>query len=233
MRIHWFLVVAALATGLIRAGEADQPTQSKHAPPLYGFCMEMHDAKQRSLAEQVALLRNLGFDGVGYPLWLNDELDKNLAVLDQSGLDLFLVYTTIDLSKPEPVIDPQVLAAIGKLKGRPVTVSVLLRGYPPGDPRGEEPALKALCTLGDAARDSGLRISIYHHTGDWTESLLFALQVVRKVDHPQVGVNFNLCHWLMIDGDKEYAPVLQKNADKLFAVTINGRRSERRPGRTD
>ncbi len=57
---------------------------------------------------------------------------------------------------------------------------------------------------------------------DWTESLLYALQVVRKTDHPQVGVNFNLCHWLKVDGDKDYRPVLRQNADKLFVVTING-----------
>jgi sugar phosphate isomerase/epimerase len=72
------------------------------------------------------------------------------------------------------------------------------------------------------AADSGLQLSIYHHVGDWTESLLFALKVAQKVDHPRVGVNFNLCHWLKVDGDKDYRPVLRRHADRLFAVTING-----------
>ena len=43
-----------------------------------------------------------------------------------------------------------------------------------------------------------------------------------KADHPQVGVNFNLCHWLKVDGDKDYRPVLRENAGKIFVVTING-----------
>jgi len=97
-----------------------------------------------------------------------------------------------------------------------------LQGLPPGDSRGEEQALKALRELGDAAAESGLRVSIYHHTGDWTQSLLQALEVVKKANHPRVGANFNLCHWLMIDGDKDYRPVLRANAAKIFAVTING-----------
>ncbi len=46
--------------------------------------------------------------------------------------------------------------------------------------------------------------------------------VVKKANHPQVGVNFNLCHWLMVDGDKDYRPVLRENAAKIFVVTING-----------
>jgi sugar phosphate isomerase/epimerase len=116
--------------------------------------------------------------------------------------------------------------ALARLKGRPVTVSALFRGFPPGDPQGMEPAVKALRELGDLAGRSGPRISIYHHLNDWTESLLFALKVVEKVDRPNVGVNFNLCHWLKVDGDKDYRPVLRENADRIFAVTINGAQTD-------
>jgi sugar phosphate isomerase/epimerase len=76
-----------------------------------------------------------------------------------------------------------------------VTISVTLRGFPPGDPRGEEPATRILRELGDVAAACGLRISVYHHTGDWTASLPYALTIVKKVNHPQVGANFSLCHW--------------------------------------
>jgi sugar phosphate isomerase/epimerase len=48
------------------------------------------------------------------------------------------------------------------------------------------------------------------------------LKIVNKVDHPQVGTNFNLCHWLMVDGNQDYRPLLRENAAKIFAVTING-----------
>jgi sugar phosphate isomerase/epimerase len=192
------------------------------ANPLYGFCIETHDARKRTLPEQAALLRELGFDGVGYPLWLNGSLAENLRILDEAALPVYLMFTAVSVQPDGPGVDPRVEQAIGQLRDRPVTISVLLQGLPPSDPRGMEPAVRMLRRLGDVAARTGSRISIYHHTGDWTESLTFALQVVEQVDHPRVGANFNLCHWLKIDGARDYRPLLRKHADKLFAVTING-----------
>ena len=207
---------AAETRSLVRGGQADW------APKLYGFCMEMHDAKRRSIPQQAQMLRELGFDGVGYPLWLDENLDKNLRTLDEAALKVYLLYTKVNIKPGARPYDQRVPKAIRKLKGRPATISVLLGGLPPGDPQGEQQAVKALRELGDLAAESGLRISIYHHTGDWTQSLVHALQVVTKTNHRHVGTNFNLCHWLKIDGDKDYRPLLRKNADKIFAVTING-----------
>jgi sugar phosphate isomerase/epimerase len=217
----WIGVLAG--AGSIRGAQpAAVPGPDAWAPPLYGFCIETHDAKKRTLPEQASLLCELGFPGVGYPLWLDGNLERNLHTLDAAGLKVFLMHTAVNVNSKEPPYDPRLPAAIRQLKGRPVTVCVLLRGFKPGDPQGEANAVAVLRQLGDVAAEAGLRISIYHHVSDWTESLLHALQVVRKTDHPQVGVNFNLCHWLKIDGARDYRPVLRENADKIFAVTING-----------
>jgi sugar phosphate isomerase/epimerase len=200
--------IGVLAAGNARGAEsAAEP--GVWPPPLYGFCMETHDAQKRALPDQARMLRELGFPGVGYPLWLDDSLERNLATLDAAGLQVFLLYAVVNVNSQQPPYDPRLPAAIGKLRGRPVTISLLLRGFPPGDPQGEENAVTRLRELGDVAAAAGLRISIYHHVNDWTESLLHALRVVRKVDHPQVGVNFNLCHWLKVDGDQDYRPLLR------------------------
>lgn len=209
-------------TGTAWCAAAPATTPAAGLPPLYGFCMEIHDAQKRTLPQQAEMLRELGFAGAGYPLWLGDDLERNLQTLDAAGVKVFLLYTTVNIHPQQPPFDPRLPDAIRKLKGRSVTVSVLLRGFPPGDPQGDATAVKVLRQLGDVAAEAGLRISIYHHVNDWTESLLQALKIVRQVDHPQVGVNFNLCHWLKVDGDKDYRVVLRENADKIFAVTING-----------
>lgn len=196
--------------------------ESVQTPELYGFCVDLPAVPDPSVADQGKLLKGLGFDGVGYPLWFADELDEKLRVLDEVGLDLDLVYLTVTLDPEKAPYDSRVPESLARLKGRPVTVSVLIRGMAPGDAKGMERAVSILRGLADVAADSGLRISIYHHVNDWTESLLFALAVVDKVDRPNVGVNFNLCHWLKVDGDKDYREVLRENADRIFAVTING-----------
>lgn len=233
MRSYTFgasIVVAMLLALLVPTGAglaeeaspAPAETASAWAPEFYGLCVDTHDEKHRSTAEQAQMLRELGFDGAAYRLWLDEEMDKNLKTFDDAGLKIYMMYTSVNVDPDAEPFDPRVPDAMRKLKGRPVTVCVLLQGLPPADPRGEARAIKILRDLGDVAAESGLRISIYHHTGDWAQSLLGALEVVKKVDHPQVGVNFNLCHWLMIDGDKDYRPVLRENAAKIFVVTING-----------
>ena len=210
---------------LSTVGFADQTNASEQAawaPQLYGFCMEMPAVPNPSIEQQAEMLGRLGFDGVGYPLWLDENLDKNLKALDDAGLKVYHLYASINLKPGAAPYDPRVEDSIRRLKGRPVTVCVLIRGFGPGDPRGEESAVKILRQLGDVAAEADVRISIYHHTNDWTESLIFALEIVKKANHPRVGANFNLCHWLKIDGDKDYRPILRDNAQKIFAVTING-----------
>lgn len=191
-------------------------------PPLYGFCMEVTDAKRRTLPEQVRLLHDLGFQGAGYPLWLGEKLHENLRVLDNAGLKVYLLWTAVNLKPDAPRFDPRLPEAIGQLKGRPVTIGVLLQGLPPQDPRGMEPAIQTLRRLGDVAARAELNLAVYHHHGDWAQSLFHAADVVEKTNHPRVGLCFNLCHWLMVDGDKDCRPLLKENAARLFAVTING-----------
>jgi len=231
-RLTWKIsVIAAIAFAILvltQIGHADETSapangdQAAWAPEFFGFCIDTHDAKRRTIPQQAEMLGELGFDGAGYRLWLDENLGKNLKTFDGADLKIYLLHASVNVNPDKPPYDPRLPDAIRKLKGRPATVCVLLRGFPPGDPRGEEPAIKILRGLGDVAAEAGVRISIYHHTNDWTESLLYALQIVRKTNHPHVGANFNLCHWLRIDGDKDYRPVLREHADEIFAVTNNG-----------
>ncbi len=214
--------IAAMTLGLMAMGAVARAEEAAWTPKLYGFCVQTHDAKHRSLPEQVQMLRELDFDGVAYSQWLDENLEKNLRIVDEAGLKVYMLEASVNVNPKERPYHPRLPEAIRKLKGRPVTISLTLRGFPPGDPRGEEPAARILRRLGDVAGQCGLRISIYNHTGDWTASLPYALKIVKKVDHPQVGANFNLCHWLMVDGDKDYRALLRENAAKIFVVTING-----------
>jgi sugar phosphate isomerase/epimerase len=240
----WTLAAMTLATFVLSCAhraeivptEASRPSAEKQqapwAPKLYPFCMEVADAERRSLSQEAQMLRELGFDGVGYLLWLDDadtpvrrlgeDLDANLRTLDEARLPLLATGAPVNVDPNARPYDPRLVEAIRRLKGRPLTIDVMLKGFPPGDERGTKPAIRILRRLGDLAAKSGLRISIYHHAGDWTGSFIHTLRVVEEVDHPCVGTNFNLPHWLAVDGDKDYRPHLRAGADKIFVVTICG-----------
>ncbi len=207
------------AVALANAGEAGTTNG------VYPLCVEMGvpGVNPRPLSEQAPLLHELGFDGVGAALWPAEQIQANLKLLDDAHLQLFMVWTSVNVNPAKgPAYDAQLPESIRRLKGRPVTICVLLQGLPPADPQGLAPATQALRELGAAAGEAGVRISIYHHVSDWTESLPFAIDVVKQVNHPQVGFNFNLCHWLKVNGAEDYQPLLRQHAAKLYCVTING-----------
>jgi len=219
MRMNYGLLIVSLAAAsvaVVHAEAAESPVK------FYAFCVEVGvpGVTPRPLAEQAKMLRELGYDGIA--LGLDANLDTNLKVLDNAGLQLYMLHATVNLAPGKDAGIPGLPEAIAKLKGRPTTVSVLLGGLKPGDPQGMDPAVKTLRKLGDLAAASGVKISIYNHVDNWTESLPFVIEVIRKTNHPCVGYNFNLCHWLKVDGSKDYRPLLRANADKLFVVTING-----------
>ena len=219
---RWVVLLGLFAVAAVgqRPVEAAGP-----APKVYAYCVDLGvpGLAPRPVAELAKMLRAVGFDGVGYAFLTGPQLDEGLRAADEAGLQVYLVQTSINLDpKAAARYDAQVPAAIRKLKGRPATVVVTLGGLKPGDPAGMEPAVRALRELGDAAAEAGVRISAYNHVDCWNESVPFCVKLVRKVNHPQVGFNFNVCHWLKVEGNKDFRPLLRANADKLFCVTLCG-----------
>jgi sugar phosphate isomerase/epimerase len=223
MKIFSVFFQACVVAALPAVVSAAQPQAASDG--FYAYCIEMGvpGLKPRPLAEQASLLRELGYAGTGCELGNSTAVTATLQTLDEHGLALYLVWTSINIDPAKgPAFRPALRDALRALQDRPVTVCVLLDGFSPGDPAGIQPAVGALRELGDLAAESNLCISIYNHVGNWAESLPFIVDVVRRADHPQVGFNFNLCHWLKVDGARDYRPLLREHADKLFVVTING-----------
>jgi sugar phosphate isomerase/epimerase len=65
-------------------------------------------------------------------------------------------------------------------------------------------------------------VALYPHTGFWVERVEDSIRVAKKVDRKNVGVTFNLCHWLMVDDQKNVEPLIKAAMPYLFVVTING-----------
>ena len=93
---------------------------------------------------------------------------------------------------------------------------------PPSDEKGDERAVPIIRELADMARDSGAKIVLYPHVNMWLEKVGDAVRLARKVERPNVGVMFNLCHWMKVDKDENLKPVLESAMPYLMAVSING-----------
>ncbi len=189
-------------------------------PPFFPFCIDWHDSKKRTFEEQAAMLRELGYDGVGH-IWL-DKVAERLASLDAVGLRLFQITMVVEVDPAKPPHDPRYQDVLRLVKGRNMQFALLVNGHKPSDPSIDDRAVRILRDMAEPAREAGAQLLLYPHQGSWIERIEDSCRVADKVNHPSVGVMFNLCHWLRVDTSRDYRPLLQKAMPRLWAVSING-----------
>jgi len=145
--------------------------------PFFALDNAAMDDKHKTAKEQVAMLKELGYDGIssrgGKGLAeMADELDKN-------GLRLFNVYLGVNIDSDQPAYGEELIDAIEVLKGRNAMLwlFVLSKKLKPSDPTGDERAQKIIREVAKIAAESEVRIALYPHHGFWVERVEDALRV--------------------------------------------------------
>ena len=186
------------------------------------------DDNHASAEAQVEMLKELGYAGIAYwegnPKRGNYGLGEMLRELDRHGLKMFPLYFGINLDPDKPKYDPSLKEAIRLLKGRDATIwlHIMSKKYKKSSPEGDERAVEIVREIADMAHEEGLRVALYPHFNDWMEHVEDAVRVTEKVNRRNVGITFNLCHWLKVDNEENMEDVLKLAMSYLFVVTING-----------
>lgn len=188
--------------------------------PFFPFCIDWHDAKKRNFKEQAEMLKELGYAGVGH-IWL-DQVAERIKTLDEAGLTLFQITMNVDVSPGKTPYEAKFKEVLSLVKGRHLQFALLLNGMKPSDPSVDPHAVAILREMSDLAQDAGAQLLLYPHQGSWVERIEDSIRVADQVNRPNVGVMFNLCHWLRVDKQRDYARLLQQAMPRLWAVSING-----------
>ncbi|MGD0898990.1 MAG: TIM barrel protein [Thermoguttaceae bacterium] len=217
------IFVSACVLSAVPAARSAQPDRAGTLKgyPFFPFCIDWHDAKKRSLQEQAEMLKDLGYDGVGH-VGL-DKVAERLKTLDAAGLRLYQITMWVNLTPGKPPYDQQKLKEVLALvKGRNVQLLLIMSGAKASDASVDPRAVEILREMSELARDSGSQLLLYPHAGDWIQRIEDAVRVAEKVDRPNVGAMFNLCHYLRVSKDRDYRTVLKQAMPRLWAVSING-----------
>ncbi|MEK7407842.1 MAG: TIM barrel protein [Acidobacteriota bacterium] len=188
--------------------------------PFFALCMDTHDAKKRTLPQQAEMLKELGYDGLGH-LWL-DNVAERLKTVDALGLKLFQIYLRVNLAPGKEIYDPRLKDVMPLLRGRGTMLALLIQGGEPSNERLDPEAVRVLREIADLAEPSGVRVALYPHRKHWLERVEDAVRLAKKAGRKNLGVMFNLCHWLAVDDEKNLKPLLEAARPYLFAVAING-----------
>jgi len=186
------------------------------------------DANHLTAKAQVEMLKELGYAGLAYwegnPKRGDYGLADVLRELDKNGLKIFPLYYGVWLDPDKPKYEPGVKEAIKLLKGRDAMIwlHIMSKKYKKSSLEGDERAVEIVREIADMAHKAGLRVALYPHVNDWLERVGDAVRVAEKVNRRNVGVTFNLFHWLRVEGEENTEELMELAMPYLFVVTING-----------
>lgn len=221
-RLIIFLVFTCFFAPVTAAGEEGLPNE------FFAMDTGTIDANHTTAKAQIEMLKELGYAGIAYwegnPKRRNYGLAEMLKELDRHGLKMFPLYFGINLDPDKPKYEPSLKEAIKLLKGRDTMIwlHIMSQKYKKSSPKGDQRAVEIIREVADMAEESGLQVALYPHFNDWMERVEDAVRVTKKVNRRNVGITFNLCHWLRVDDEKNIEKVLELAMPYLFVVTING-----------
>ena len=192
--------------------------------PFFAMDTCTRDPNHQTAEEQAELVKEVGCAGMSVGYGRCDSLSELLDELDERDLQLFGVYMGIDLDSDEQPYDPTLKQAIKTLEGRNTFLWLFARSreHETSSSEGDARAVEIVRELADEAARHGVRVALYPHHGFWLETVEDAVRIAEKVDRPNVGVTFNVCHWLRVSEDRNVVEIIGKAMPHLSVVTING-----------
>jgi len=169
--------------------------------------------------EQVAMVKELGYAGIGCDIRAMPEM---LKAADEAGVKLFSVYVGANVDPAKPKYDPKLKEVIESLKGRDTIIWLFITGGKPSATEADDRAVEIVREVADLAAAAGLRVALYPHFGFYVQKVEDALRIAEKAGRKNVGVTFNLCHFLRAEKEDDMAAVLKRAMPRLFLITING-----------
>lgn len=186
----------------------------------------MNTIARGSASGVVPMLKELGYDGLG-----GSAGDGAMAAaLEAEGLKFFNGYLTLEFHAEQSALDEHLRKMIDAMQGHHTVLWMALAkvskdgaAFPRSSPEADEIALARLREIADYAEPRGVKIALYPHTGMWIERVEDSIRVADQMNRASVGVTFNLCHWLKVEGaERDPEPVLKAALPRLMFVTING-----------
>lgn len=187
--------------------------------PVYAFQNGVHF---KSAQERVKVLKELGYDGIGSAKLSQNALPlpQRLKLYDEAGLKLFSFYVGGKLGTKGHSYGKEISQAIKDLKGRDTILELYVQGNKKTNT--DEQAVAFVREIADQAKESGLLIVLYPHAGFYVDTLGSAVRVARKCERENVGVMFNLCHYLKVEPKTDLKAALTEAKPLLWQVSTCG-----------
>jgi sugar phosphate isomerase/epimerase len=196
-----------------------QLTAKPEVLPVFAFQNGVHF---KTVKERIKVLKELGYDGIGSAKLSQSDLPlpQRLKLYDEAELKLFSFYVGGRLGAKGHSYGKEISQAIKELNGRDTILELYVLGSKKNNT--DEQAVAFVREIADQAKKSGLRIVLYPHAGFYVDTLGAAVRVARKCQRDNVGVMFNLCHYLKVEPKTDLKAALTDAKTLLWQVSTSG-----------
>ncbi|NBB22003.1 TIM barrel protein [Runella sp. CRIBMP] len=154
------------------------------------------DSTYNTFDKQVELVKKAGFDGI--EINQTQSFEGMKAALDKHRFTSSYFYVRMELK--EPYMDKRLEEYIQQLKGSKTIIAPFIIAdaarFKPSSHGADTLVVRVITQLSDWAQAAGLQVAIYPHYSFYVERTDHALALIKQINRKNVGLTFNLCHWL-------------------------------------
>ena len=177
-------------------------------------------------AEVAGVLNELGYMGLGGS---PQDAGEMAETLKQNDLRLFNVYWVLKFDDRSPALSDSLRDCIDSLRGHDSALWIAVsevrkdgQAAALSSADGDDIAVSKLREIAEYAATRDVSVSLYPHTNYWMQRFEDAIRLADKLDRNDVGITFNLCHWLKVEGERDPSELLARSVPRLSFVTLNG-----------
>ena len=171
---------------------------------------------------QAQLVKRLGYDGLaGHTEETYFELRK---AMDKVELDMPEIYIRLSVVDGKISDNPELKNILEDSKDLDLLVTLHLHAdeFMNNKKEGDKLFVTGLRELADFGKPLNIQFAVYPHVNFYCETLEHAVSLVKTADRKNVGVVFNLCHMLKVEGEQGWQEKAKAAMPYLFMVSING-----------
>ena len=157
---------------------------------------------------EAAILKHLGYAGISQDWVMGEALAKRVKAFEAAGLKVLSLYVIVD---DMPLTKEQLLP----LKNRGAHIEMAVKKITPK-------TLDSIRKTADVAQSLGIRVTIYPHNGYDVMTTLDGIKYVKKINHPNVGLMFTLCHFLIHEDVKDLDSLIEHNGEVAWLSVKGG-----------
>ncbi|WP_407699819.1 sugar phosphate isomerase/epimerase family protein [Stieleria sedimenti] len=184
---------------------AETDESESFQPSFYAF---ENGVKFGSYQSEAETLKQLGYDGISQVHSGGIQLAGRIAAYDKVGLRVLSIYLNVN--------DTPIAAEVVKpLANREALIELTVQ-------KMTSKTVQAVRRTVEMAADLNIRVALYPHHGFAIAKMPQAMELIKRVNHPNLGVMFNLCHFLKGEEAEDLETVLENAGSRLFAISTSG-----------